>query len=130
MQPRNLSLGVAKQLGPDGPGEGRQARAGALCALACVIFARHLRKEVLKRMGRAGREKKRGKTARLVCSQASRGQSDRLPRCQFSLASFFRDCLKQVYVNVKDQSHATTAMQNNHLLHERIKHVYVNVTEQ
>ena len=66
MQPRNLSLGVAKQLGLDRPGEGRQARAGALCALACVIFARHLRKEVLKRMGRAGREKKRGKTARLV----------------------------------------------------------------
>ena len=59
MQPRNLSLGVAKQLGPDGPGEGRQARAGALCALACVILARHLRKEVLKRLGWAGREKKR-----------------------------------------------------------------------
>ena len=61
MQPRNLSLGVAKQLGPDGPGEGRQARAGALCALACVILARHLRKEVLKRLGRAGRERKEGK---------------------------------------------------------------------
>jgi len=60
MQPRNLSLGVAKQLGPDGPGEGRQARAGALGALACVILARHLRKEVLKRLGWAGREKKRG----------------------------------------------------------------------
>ena len=59
MQPRNLSLGVAKQLGLDRPGEGRQARAGALCALACVIFARLLRKEVLKRMGRAGREKKK-----------------------------------------------------------------------
>ena len=57
MQPRNLTLGVAKQLGPDGPGEGRQARAGALCALACVIFARHLRKEVHKRIGR-GREGK------------------------------------------------------------------------
>ena len=57
MQPRNLSLGVAKQLGPDGPGEGRQARAGALCALACVILARHLRKEVLKRLG-VGREGK------------------------------------------------------------------------
>ena len=59
MQPRNLSLGVAKQLGPDGPGEGRQARAGALCALACVIFARHLQKEVLKRVGRAGKGKKK-----------------------------------------------------------------------
>ena len=59
MQPRNLSLGVAKQLGPDGPGEGRQARAGALGALACVILARHLRKEVLRRLGWAGREKKR-----------------------------------------------------------------------
>ncbi len=64
MQPRNLSLGVAKQLGPDGPGEGRQARAGALCALACVILARHLRKEVLKRLGWAGREKKRGKNSK------------------------------------------------------------------
>ena len=61
MQPRNFSLGVAKQLGLDRPGEERQARAGALCALACVIFARHLRKGVHKRMGRAGREKKRGK---------------------------------------------------------------------
>ena len=58
MQPRNLSLGVAKQLGLDRPGEGRQARAGALCALACVIFARHLRKEVLKRVGRAGKGNK------------------------------------------------------------------------
>ena len=64
MQPRNLSLGVAKQLGLDRPGEGRQARAGALCALACVIFARHLRKEVLKRMGRAGRERKEGKNSK------------------------------------------------------------------
>ena len=61
MQPRNLSLGVAKQLGPDGPGEGRQARAGALCALACVILARHLRKEVHKRLGWAGREKNKRK---------------------------------------------------------------------
>ena len=60
MQPRNLSLGVAKQLGLDRPGEERQARAGALCALACVIFARHLRKEVLKRVGRAGKGKKKG----------------------------------------------------------------------
>ena len=64
MQPRNLSLGVAKQLGPDGPGEGRQARAGALCALACVILARHLRKEVLKRLGWAGRERDEGKNSK------------------------------------------------------------------
>ena len=41
-----------------------------------------------------------------------------------------RDCLKQVSVNVKDQGHATTARQYNQLLHERIKHVYVNVNEQ
>ena len=40
------------------------------------------------------------------------------------------DRLKQCYVNAKDQRHATTAMQYNQLLHECIKHVYVNVTEQ
>ena len=60
MQPRNFSLGVAKQLGLDRPGEERQARAGALCALACVISARHLRKEVRKRVGWAGKGKKKG----------------------------------------------------------------------
>ena len=64
MQPRNLSLGVAKQLGLDRPGEGRQARAGALCALACVIFARHLRQEVRKRVGRAGKGKKKGENSK------------------------------------------------------------------
>ena len=64
MQPRNLSLGVAKQLGLDRPGEERQARAGALCALACVIFARHLRKEVRKRVGRAGKGKKEGENSK------------------------------------------------------------------
>ena len=53
-----LFRSVAKQLGLDRPGEERQARAGALCALACVIFARHLRKEVLRRIGRAGKGKK------------------------------------------------------------------------
>ena len=37
MQPRNVSLGVAKQLGLDRPGEERQARAGAHSALACVM---------------------------------------------------------------------------------------------
>ena len=41
-----------------------------------------------------------------------------------------RERLKQVCVNVKDQRHATTAIQYNQLLHERIKHVYVNVNEQ
>ena len=84
MQPRNLSLGVAKQLGPDGPGEGRQARAGALCALACVIFARHLRKEVLKRMGRAGRERKEGKQQGWSACRSSRGQSDHTQSCHRS----------------------------------------------
>ena len=64
MQPRNLSLGVAKQLGLDRPGEERQARAGALCALACVILARHLRQEVRKRVGRAGKGKKKGENSK------------------------------------------------------------------
>ncbi len=59
-----FSLGVAKQLGLDMPGEERQARAGALCALACVILARHLRQEVRKRVGWAGKGKNRGKNSK------------------------------------------------------------------
>ncbi len=74
-----LLLGVAKQLGPDGPGEGRQARAGALCALACVIFARHLRKEVLSALGGQGGETK-GKTARLA-RMTSIDEGSRAHRC-------------------------------------------------
>ena len=66
MQPRNFSLGVAKQLGLDRPGEERQARAGALCALACVMLARHLRQEVRKRVGGGREGKEKGKTARLA----------------------------------------------------------------
>ena len=59
MQPRTLSLGVAKQLGLERPGEERQARAGALCALACVMSARHLQRggALARGVGREGKEK-------------------------------------------------------------------------
>ena len=51
MQPRNVSLGVAKQLGLDRPGEERQARAGAHSALACVMRRGTSEVEVRKREG-------------------------------------------------------------------------------
>ena len=66
MQPRNVSLGVAKQLGLDRPGEERQARAGAHSALACVMSARHLQRGGAPRGGRVGREKRGEETARLA----------------------------------------------------------------
>ena len=70
----NIYLGVAKQLGLERPGEERQARAGAHSALACVIPARHLRKEVRKREGREGWEKK---------SKAGKGRKNVAQRSPF-----------------------------------------------
>ena len=54
------SLGVAKQLGPIGQEEERQARAGALSALACVMLRGTSEVEVSSREGGLG-GKERGK---------------------------------------------------------------------
>ncbi len=72
MQPRNVSLGVAKQLGLERPGEERQARAGAHSALACVM-RRGTSKKRRCASAREGWVGEKGGTARLAKNKKAQG---------------------------------------------------------
>ena len=128
MQPRNVSLGVAKQLGLDRPGEERQARAGAHSALACVMLrgTSSKRRCASARAGGLGKEKggknsKAGKTRR--GRRGPLGALQSFPSCTptllRSILSLLADAIQPLVLKSTLENSARTTTK---LVYARIEH--------